>query len=133
MSIIPVKIPKTLKERRAKSTRLQMLAPNHSTCKCCYIPWKFVSGKSIKYSTNSGHFPLCYQCYYSDEVPFEDVINYYTNRGTWEHENFTESEVDYIIDQLINELKKDPKLKQKYNQFIADKRGELINSLLDVK
>lgn len=101
-------IPSDITERRLASKRLQRLRPNNYTCKSCGVPAGLSSHKGLNYTPTYGYSPICWSCFHDTSVTFEDLIMYYTNRGTWEHENFKEEEVDYIIDSLIKNTENDP-------------------------
>ena len=132
MSIFSIKIPKTLSGRKFKSKLLRPISPGFSTCDCCGTPWKFISGKSLQYSSYQGYFPICELCYHDSEVTFSDLINYYTLHTTTQGNpdwQFTIQETEYIINSLTQEAEKDPIIKQKYIEYQAELRDEKINKI----
>ena len=148
---------RTLKDRIKLARKQRLINKGFSTCKCCNVSINTIKHKYVSYKidTNgrsSGWGPLCVECFYDPEVPFEDILNYYTNRTIYpNHPNkcfegssftwaFTESEVNTIIDNLINEIDNgDPIHNSLINQiggitlkekFITEQRDNKLNTIL---
>lgn len=117
----------SLRERIKHNRKLRKIYPNRTLCKSCNAPNTF-NFKTIKYSLYSGYAPICKECFNDDEVPFSKILEFYTSRGIYEHDNFSETEIEYIISNLVEETKVNQKFKSKY---LKESRLLKINKMFE--
>jgi hypothetical protein len=94
--------------------------PRWNQCKHCRKVFNVIGNdrkvftyvKTPTYSASYG--PLCISCFNSPDVSFNQILEYYTNKSLYPHEDFTEEQVDKMIDSLIEETKINPTFKGKY-------------------
>lgn len=127
---IKIKIPDNLSSRISLSKKLDK-SEKYGTCHCCGLSWEYVHGHSLMYSQSNGYFPICTKCYFDKEVTFEQIVNFYTERGIWDHESFTEEEVNYMMDSIGKQIDRGI-LKNKYNEFLQRKRDQLIEEIISL-
>lgn len=104
----------SLQERIKSSRKLRKKFPSRAFCKSCNTPNIGNNFKYIFFSQSSLYGPVCLECFNDEDVPFSKIIEYYTNRGTYEHEGFSEKEIEYIISDLVKETKVNYIFKNKY-------------------
>jgi hypothetical protein len=92
-----------------------------------------MKGKSFVYqSTNTSthlHTALCIECFADPKLDFKLIFDLYTNKGTYPHENFTDSQLDLLIEGLVTEVKSNATLQEKYRQYIMEQRDQQLEKL----
>lgn len=123
----------TIKERQ-KLAR-QYKGSTGIKCACCNMP-AFSGLKSLVYrveiypsggSSKSFHGKLCKFCFDHPDTSFSYIYDLYTKKGTYPHEDFTEKQLDTMIESLIEEMKVNEKFRSKY---LMESREDLLNLLL---
>lgn len=133
---------RTLKDRIRLARKQRGKFKGYITCKCCNVSIKTIEHKYIKYNSTSGYGSICIECFYDPEVPFDDIIKYYTQRTSFPgHPNdFTEKEINVIVDNLIDEVDNGTdhlkinaeSLKQKWQRYQMTLRDIKIDKILEL-
>ena len=82
-----------------------------------------------KISSSSFTVPLCLLCFNDPNIDFVTIFNLYTKRSVYQHEDFTDNQVETIIESLIEELRNNSILQVKYRQYLQSSREEKLEIL----
>ena len=96
------------------------------------MPASIVNIKSltfeIRQNSSSSYGKLCNFCFNHPDNSFQYIYELYTKKGTYPHEDFTESQLDTIIDSISDELKVNESFRNKYLQ---ESRDDILKILLE--